>query len=308
MDLKTAYETLGIEHNSSPEEANKAFRKLAAKYHPDVNKEKDAEQKFKDINTAFQTINDPKSESNSDGNFHQNVSFRTFTEPDPIQLETRLTFIESILGCIKEFQADKYVPCPKCNGERFVQTKDNCKECNGKGRTVQKMGMNTFIIGCNECAGHGKKVEKCPSCKGEGTVLQKKKFKVPIVAVTDGHTMRLRGGGHFFLHPFFGSTVGDAFIHVKVDNHPKMKMEGKNVISTLELTLLESLEGVTKTVETVKGNYELKIPSSSRHKEEVEIKGFGVHFDAKNIGNHIFRLDIKYPSNTEKIIKLLKEG
>lgn len=303
MDIKKAYEILGLETSASIEEVNKAFKKMAARFHPDVNKESDAEEKFKNINSAYQLINNPPAKTSFNDHFKQNV--HTVSIPEPIHLQTHLTFIESVLGCTKEFQAEKYVQCSTCDGVGGIG-KNICEKCKGRGRSIFKEGYNTFIVECDACNGVGKQLEQCTICSGNCVILQMKKFKVPIYGAVDGHTVRLRGGGHFQTHPFFGNGYGDAYIHVTVDQHLTMKIDGTNVISTIEISLLEALEGTKKTVETVKGKISLKIPTGTRNKDEIELNGYGVVNESQK-GKHIFKLDVKYPTDKEKLIKLLKE-
>lgn len=305
MDIKQAYETLGLETSASTEEVSKAFKKMAARFHPDVNKESDAEEKFKNINSAYQLINNPPVHTPFNDHFKQNVNVRTVSIPEPIHLQTHLTFVESVLGCTKEFQAEKYVQCSTCDGVGGVG-KNICEKCKGRGKSIFKEGRNTFIVECDACNGLGKQLEQCTTCSGSCVVLQTKKFTVPITGAIGGQVIRLRGGGHFQVHPFFGNGYGDAYIHVTVESHLTMKIDGTNVISTIEISLLESLEGTKKTVETVKGKILLKIPAGTRNKDEIELKEYGVVDDSQK-GSHIFKLDVKYPTDKEKLIKLLKE-
>lgn len=317
MDLEKAYKILGLDSSSSKEEVNKTFRKLAARYHPDVNKEKDAEAKFKDINAAYQLVNNPPPEQNNfqshsvhnysvnfGKGFGKNVHKQSISSP--LELFVTLTFAESVLGCVKEFDAEKYIPCEECDGEGGKTSDTVCDVCKGRGRKIFQEHGNTFIMECDDCNGNGRKITKCKVCDGEGSKLQKKKFSVPINGVTENQIVRLRGGGHFQIHPIFGHTTGDAFIRVQISSHSEMRIKGDDVVSTLKLSLLEALEGVQRKVETVKGNLTIKIPAGSRNREKIEVKGYGVVTDHK-VGSHFFELDVQYP-NKDNLIKFLKEN
>lgn len=317
MDLKQAYETLGLQKNATTEEVNKAFRKTAAQYHPDKNKDPGAEQKFKDINSAYQVINNPPPEPQM--NFQQqggfggfqggfNVQHRHTTHhTPPLTLSVTLTFIEAVLGCVKEFEADKQVCCTRCDGEGGLTSKV-CSTCQGKGKKIYKQNNDVFIVNCETCGGNGRQVDPCPNCSGTGTKTERKKFSIPFQGICESGRIRVPGGGHFKSMGFFGSGTEDCLIDVTVQAHPSMRVDELNVISTVEVTLLQALEGTKVVVETVKGQIKLKVPAGVRNKDKIELRGYGVVVDGHGTGNHMFELDVQYPAKSERLIKFLKES
>lgn len=312
MDLKTAYQTLGLSPDASKEEAKKAFRKLAAKYHPDVNKDENAESKFKDINAAFYLIENPPLSFETQEPAQSWVrSWSTHNykiiQEQPLKININIDFKESVMGCKKTILVSRHAKCDDCNGSGNLPSAENCPPCNGKGKKIHQKGGIIVMEVCEHCSGIGKKNNICVKCNGKCVNLTDSNFEVSIPGgILNGQIVRLPGGGHY-QNNIFGNGYGDAFIQVAVSSEENMKLVGINVISTLEVTLLESLEGVEKNVKTVKGDVLISIPNKSRNKDEILKKGFGAISQGSGVGDHVFILDVKYPDDKiENLIKILK--
>lgn len=301
MNTQQAYAVLGIESSSSEDEIRKAFRKLANQYHPDKNKDPDAESKFKEINEAYQALKEPnKQEQSWVSTVSRSVQF------PPLQIQASLSFKEAVLGCKKTIQVSRYVKCDPCNGKGHWSTHDNCPGCEGKGRRVAVQGNVTMVMNCSQCHGAGRKQDVCTDCSGAGAKITDSSFDVSLPGgLLTGQVVRLGGGGHW-QSSHFGVGYSDAFVNINVNPEPNMRLVGHNVISTLEVSLLDALKGTTKTVPTVHGECELKVPRCSRNKDEVVKKGQGAIMQMSTIGDHIFVLDVKYPDDTDKLIKALE--
>ena len=221
MKLSEAYKELEISEKSTPEEAKKAFKKLAAKFHPDVNKDPSSESRFKKINEAYQCVQDGRSnerEMQSGWNpFHR----QQVIELENINLYLNIDFKESVLGCKKEIKYSRQAKCQSCNGDGEIKLNNGCKKCNGTGQTTLKQGGMIFMTTCHECAGRSN-TESCKNCNASGSTNNDLTMQVSIPAgIINGNVLRLQGMGNYA-----GSVMGvmdqytDAHCHIKVEPIP----------------------------------------------------------------------------------------
>src|SRR5579859_177866 len=190
MQKSEAYSILGISPDSSPEEAKKQYRKLMKQFHPDLNKDADAERKSKEINEAYQVISSPEPEENSFfPGFH---GFSTISLEDlfpfnqqktyfnsPLILESNITFAESVLGSTRELKYSRQTKCTSCEGQGTVSDNNSCAKCHGKGKFVSSQNGSVFIQTCPACHGKTKK-SPCQPCNKKGTVTSEVSIKVNI--------------------------------------------------------------------------------------------------------------------------------
>ena len=308
MKLKEAYAALELSEEASQEEAKKKYRELTKKFHPDINKEKDAEEKFKKINEAYECIksgkgNDRQTVSRSAQQYYQRII-------ENIEVQVTIDFKESVLGCKKEIKYARRSKCHTCNGQGQIRQNNGCQKCGGKGRiTNQEHGM-IFIRDCPDCKGKSsarpgdaRDTVQCDTCKGEGLAQADVSVHVTIPAgILDGNTLRLQGMGNYV-----GSMMGmidqytDVFCHVKVSSEAGLSIEGRSVVSTITITLLDALRGCDRTIKTIFGDRRIKIKPGSRNRDEVIIPHHGVG----GIGDQKVLLDVQYPKDTTKLIGLL---
>ena len=206
------------------------------------------------------------------------------------------------MGCKKEIKYSRQAKCHDCNGQGEIRQNNGCKKCGGKGRiTNQERGM-VFIRDCPDCQGRAN-MTSCNACKGEGLAQADVSVHVTIPAgILDGNTLRLQGMGNYA-----GSMMGmidqytDVFCHVKVQSEPGLRIEGKCVVSTVTIPLLDALRGCDRTVKTIFGDRRIHIKPESRNREEVIIPHHGVG----GMGDQKVMLDVEYPKDTTKLIGLL---
>lgn len=310
MNRAEALKTLGLEADASDEDAKKAFKKLVVKYHPDTNKDEDASRKLQEVNQAYKAVVDPAPQPQfpqgrqTVWNINPNPQHKKHFIRGNIEVPLTFTFTESVLGCKKSFMVAKYIACDACHG-MGTKTQDSvlCPTCNGARQRVTQRGVVHVVETCGSCVGPGVKVDNCDVCKGESSVIKDTNMTVSIDGgLLPERLIRLRGGGHYQTDPMFGAVITDLYIRPQIEPEPNMKISGMNVISTLELGLLEAVEGCTKKVKTVNGNVELKVPKKSRNKDEVLVKGAGV----PPHGNHVFVLDVRYPEPINEFVRKLK--
>lgn len=308
-----ACKVLGVEPGASEDDIKSAFRKLSKQLHPDVNKAEDAEQKFKEINEAYQFLQ--KHGSNYENNFSWNTNwiniqdeflnsvFQNFGQYHTINFgqstinnntihgNITLTFNESILGASKEVKYTRKGPCDKCSGKGSFSTPTET-ECKDKRKS------------CGICAGTGKVLHKepCKNCHSKCTIMQEATINVSLPPGTiDGQIYSVQYAGDYNVNHL--NKWGPARFRVNVLDHASLKRVDNNVVSEINITLLEALKGVTKRVETVEGEKSLVIPPKRKHMDNVVAKGLGV----KGVGDHYFIIRVDYPEDVQFLIDVMEK-
>ncbi len=318
MKLTEAYKLLELEETATPEEAKKKYRQFTKQFHPDINKEPGAEDKFKAINQAYECIKSGKGNDREDfipeEYYHGwGGGFNPFGSSNPFQQQTRpashiqlnidISFKDSVLGCKKDLKFTRKNKCQKCNGQGTIKLNNGCKKCHGQGQVISQKGNMMFQSVCPLCHGRSN-VEKCEPCKAAGTVDHEVSVSVKIPGgVTSESVLKMQGYGNFV-----GSFMGvqdqftDANCKINVALDPDLSLKDGYVILNHNISLLDALTGTTRSVKTVLGDKEISIPPLSKNKEEIIIKNVGV--DRK--GEQKVILHIDYPEDTSDLIELLK--
>lgn len=301
MNLQEAYSILELPFGSSEAEVKKRYREFTKKYHPDVNKETEAEDKFKKINEAYSLINTPN---------NKNPRKFTYIDLQPIELHVEISFKESVLGCKKALKFTRKNKCPICDGQGERIIDNGCPKCKGKGKIVQQQG--NFIISrtCDKCMGKSD-TKICDQCE-EGVVETETSITVNIPGgVKSGNVLRLGGMGNYvglrfnqYSNPFFEDIerFTDAHVNITVQPYFDLKIMEENVVSELELSLLEAIQGTKKHVNTIIDLKEVAIPPLSKNKDEILLPNLGVN--AK--GSHKLVLKVNYPTDAEDLARLVE--
>lgn len=321
MDTVQACQILGIEVGASKEDVDKAFKKMAVKYHPDKNKDnqEEAEAKFKEANQAYQLLKEygtqprvnfgPSFNDISSRDFMNDffsVNFSNFTGPFRRQSMRReipmgvvdISFVESISGCRKEIPITRQVNCTTCNGSGVTQLISDvkCEKCKGEKR----VNVNGKDLPCTRCGatGFAKRNSACGDCNQTGSKTETKRVIVGIPAgVESGNSIRIKGEGGII-----NGTPADAILRVSVEKDPDLQKDGNDVISCITIPLLDALKGCSKEVRTAYGSKTLKIKPGIKNNDTVRVRGFGVG----NAGSHVFNIKVEYPNDTEPLIELLE--
>lgn len=316
MAKRDYYEVLGINKNADEKEIKMAFRRLAKKYHPDVNKESGAEEKFKEIQEAYAVLSDENKRSQYDrfghsafeganggaggfdfsgfdfsdifdnifgggGSFSyssRGSSTRRKTRGNDSLLVMEISFMEAVLGCVKEVEITTTEKCSECKGKGGFG-EHTCEECHGSGTVT---GSQNTIFGsfltkttCPTCKGEGITYDKvCSKCRGKGRTKVVKEIDVKVPeGVDDGNRIRLSDMGEASPN---GGPNGDLYIEFKVSDHEFYERDGNDVYLELPITITEAIMGTKKDVKLLKDIVTLTIPAGSNSGDKHRLRGKGI--------------------------------
>lgn len=333
------YEILGVSRNATDEEIKKAYRKLALTYHPDRNcGDVEAEEKFKEINQAYQVLGDREKRATfdrfgttdpsggfSDFGFSRNFDdifgdlFNDFfggtqrrrsRKGDDLRYNLEIEFEEAVFGVEKEIEIPQDVRCPTCKGSRVEPGYQPtiCPACNGKGQARYTQGFFTINRTCEHCGGEGRIIKNpCKACKGRGTIRSQRTLKISIPPGVDtGTRLKMRGEGAQGQHD---SAAGDLYVVLKVKEHPLFEREGDDIYSHAEVFFPTLCLGGEIRVATLEGEAGLKIPPGTSPEKVFRLKGLGVpKTNGYGRGDQFIHLHVAVPTAiTEKQRTLLEE-
>ena len=300
---KDYYEILGVKKDATKQEIKSAYKKLAKKYHPDLNKDNpEAEKKFKEINEAYSGLSDENKRANYDrfgstgdqfSGFNQGSGFQGFDFGDifegffggrtqrrrrgsNLKAELELTFEEAAFGTSKNLKVTKYDKCNTCDG-KGGEDLINCSECNGSGRITKSFrtpfGAFQQSTTCPSCQGSGQTFKHiCKSCNGSAKKRTTKTVKVKVPeGISDGSTLRIRGEGEYGEAGF-----GDLFIEIFVKPHDIFERQGNDIFLELPITFSQAALGDKVKVPTLRDKVNMKIPGGTQSGTVMRLKGEGV--------------------------------
>ena len=328
------YGVLGLSKNASQVEIKTAYRKLARKYHPDVNQDPDAEEKFKDLNAAYEVLSDPEKRSMYDrfgtvkpgmggfDGFHD--PFDIFSEVfsnlggfgfgsagrrsgprrgRDIRSKLTITFEEAAFGVEKEIVIQRLESCEVCHGsgaEPGTQP-ERCPQCNGSGQVRQSqqtfLGSFVNIISCPRCDGKGSIIHNsCQNCNGEGKVYNRKRMNVRIPAgIADGMSIRLSGEGE---PGEKGGPAGNLYVNVHVKQHAYFERRDDDILLEMKINIAQAALGTTIKVPTLDGERELPIPAGIQSNTVLRMRGLGLpRLRSAGRGNQLVVIQVATPEN-----------
>jgi len=323
--MEDYYELLGINKNTSTQEVKKAYRRLAHKYHPDRNSEPNAEQKFKQITEAYETLSNPQKKEKYDnpqsgfsnnfggfGGFGDLFDFfgggRQQYKGRDLKIRINIELIEAFKGTTKNLSFNRNVQCYGCKGMGGKGT--TCGQCSGYGHLEQKSSFVRMTKTCDACRGSGVKISSvCSICHGKGQTPQKREILVKIPpGIKSGNQIKVAGEGEI-TDP--KHQPGDLFCIINVSEHKKFKINSNNLYSEEHISFAQACLGDNIKVSCLDdSNVSLKIPPGTTHGTEFEIKNKGMP-DIRNpsrYGSQHVRVAIKVPTEISKNAKsLIKE-
>lgn len=306
MNRTEACSILGVNESITPEELKKKYKELTRKYHPDINKEDGAEAFFKKINEAYDILskNHIADESNSGFNpFAWNTNpFNKIRYAENISLFTEISFRESVLGIKKDFTYSRNIKCVVCAGQGQQPINNGCNICHGKGVVTGRQGNMFFSQTCHGCRGQIKTLP-CEKCSAQGTVTTQTSINVSIPGgVISGNILRLSNMGNFVGSMMNMDQYTEVHLHITVTPYENLSLQDIDVVSNLDLSLLEAIQGVEKSIFTIYGDKNILIPPLTKNKDEIIIPKLGVN----GTGSQRVIINVNYPTNIHELISVLK--
>lgn len=329
------YDVLGISRTASEDEIRKAYRRLARQYHPDINKEDGAEEQFKEINEAYEVLNNSEQRAAYDRFGHAGLGgfngaggdpfgftgspfsdlFETFfgqatgrarrtaaARGADLEATVDLTFEEAVFGAEKELQLTRLEVCEDCHGTRMRdgQTPPVCTVCGGSGevRRVQHTILGQFVSAapCENCGGEGHIItDPCPTCRGRGRVSKKRTITVTVPAGVDSDSS-LRLSGQGEQLP--GGVPGNLYVRIRVKQHDHFVRQGKQIHLDMPVNVAQATLGAELTVPTVDGDVVLTIPNGTQPGQQFRLRGKGVpDVRGGSRGDQIVTVRVVIPTN-----------
>lgn len=344
---KDFYATLGVSKSATPEEITKAYRKLARKYHPDLNKTKEAEEKFKDISEAYDVLNNKEQRQRYDAIRQFGMGGARFTggsgSGGAYSSADFSDLFSSMFGPSAAGSGGQNIHFTTTgSGPEGMNLNDILSMMGGMGGSGASGSTGSFNSYSHRSHGAGNGNPFAPqeeshepvrggdknasitlsfrqAVKGATISLGSlgKKFKTHIPAgVKNGQKIRVPGKGKAGR---FGGANGDLYVHVTVQPDPVFTMDGRDLKMTLPLTYGEAALGATIEGQDLFGNpLEVEVPAGSSSGTEIRLPGRGVH-TRKGTGDLIVVTSIRVPQklnakqkkaveNLESLTADFKEG
>jgi molecular chaperone DnaJ len=349
------YATLGVDRTAADDEIKKAYRKLAMASHPDRNGgSKEAEEKFKDITEAYDVLRDPQKRAAYDrygeaglrgggaGGFHhvdlsealgifmrdfggfgglddlfgrsQGVGARGGAD---IKITMPLTLVEVATGVEKEIRIKVLDSCETCSGSGAEpgSKANRCATCGGHGevRRAQRSFFGQFVAvtPCPSCKGEGQVVETpCKKCKGDGRTRSEKSIKVSVPAgVATGQYMTLRGVGNIGARK---GERGDVHVVFEVADDPRFERDGEDLYTEVLVTYPQLVMGTAMQVPTATSAVSLTVPPGTQSGQMFHLRGRGLaRVNAAGTGDLHVRVQLWTPDKVseeeERLIVRLSE-
>ena len=321
---KNYYAILGITPDSDAQEVKSAYRKLARKYHPDVNKEQGSVEKFKDISEAYEVLSNEKKRKQYDllngfyktnkqkvksegakTEYKKTAEQKEQTAEDYKNKATRPSFkedkeafqkndfksaINDILEGIAKEKKNKKTPKKGADiyAEVTITLQDSVR---GTSRVINVMHKEL----CPNCEGrrfiNG---AKCGVCHGTGEYIQHKKLTVMIPKnVKNGTKLRIQGEGN---PGFYGGENGNLYLTVKIEPNSNIRIEGADVFCRVPITPFEAVLGGHISIPVFDGNISLNLPPKTLSGQKFRLSGEGIKTNGK-FGDMIITVEIQIPKS-----------
>ena len=331
---KNYYEILEISIDASTAEIKTAYRKLARKYHPDINKSPEAIERFKEISTAYETLSNPierekynilkgifeptktkTSSEQAEAEYKNTTKNPNTTTPQNNSSEKSKKQKPKKRG----FDLIKFFKYLNAKFKKQKREKENKKPQKGQNITTDvTISPEEVITGskriinvlstqtCPKCHGH-KFINggKCSECNGSGEVSKRKKITVTIPkGIKDGAKLRLKGEGGIGKN---GGTCGDLYINVKIETPTKVHFDKQNIYYDVPITPFEAALGEEIKIPTFDGTIKLKLPKNTCSGQKFRIAGQGIKKNGK-VGDLIVTVSIEFSQDlSDDEIKLYEK-
>lgn len=302
--MRDLYEVLEVDRRADPDEIKAAFRRLAARHHPDRNPDDpEAQERFQTINHAYQILSDPLRRKQYDlfgprafapGGFGGQVDFGNIDalfgdllgalglKANRRGIETArvtLSFVEAALGCTKEVQYDQVDHCAECHGsggERGTASK-TCGACQGKGKVRYRESILPLATerSCSRCSGRGRiPNEPCRQCRGRGLARARRSLAVQIPAgIVSGGVVSVEGAGS---RPRAGEAFAKLEVKCEVVSHELFTRDGDDIRLKVPVSFVQAALGGEVLVPTLEGKVRLRVPPGTQPGTVLRVRGHGV--------------------------------
>lgn len=346
------YEILGVEKTVSEEELKKAYRRLARQHHPDLqsgdHQKKASEEKFKEINEAYEVLSDQEKRKRYDMFGHagaqQGAGFEGFggfggagfgdvfndifedffgqtrgggraERGNDLQYNLELSFEEAVYGKEAKLKIPRWEICTDCKGTgaKSAASIKTCPSCKGAGQLRFQQGFFSVSRPCGQCDGAGQIVtDPCPTCQGRQRVYKERTIAVHIPAgIETGMRLRLSNEGE---HGANAGPPGDLYVAITVKPHPVFQRKGLDIQCDVPINLVTAILGGKVEVPTLKGDTVIKVPPGTQHDKTLRIKGLGIpSLKGGQTGDHIYTIKVQIPTKLtarqkELLMEFAKEG
>jgi len=309
MEFKDYYAILGIDKTASPDEIQRAYRKLARKYHPDVNKESGAEDKFKDVGEAYEVLKDPEKREKYDryGSAWR-AAQQSGGEPPPSYEDIWVDMSGSPDETFSGFSGFS-----SFFDQLFGGGSHRRRAAWGNPGVSPRGGSWSWsMAGADQEARLPLSLEEAAR-GGEREISltdpdtgQTRTYTVPIPkGIRQGQRIRLSQLGGKGMG---GGQTGDLYLHVELLPHPKFRLEGRDLYTTLEVTPWEAALGADATLSTLGGNVRVKVPAGSSSGRRIRLRGKGFPDPRGGAGDLYAEIQIAVPKSlTDEERRLFEE-
>ncbi len=347
------YEVLGVSKNAEASEIKKAYRKLALQYHPDKNPgNKEAEEKFKEAAEAYDVLGNEEKRRRYDQFGHAGLGggaggfggagmsmddifsqfgdiFGSFTgfggfgggrharhvnRGTNLRVKVKLTLEEIATGVEKKIKVKKYVADTHCNGTGAKDGKSfsNCSTCHGTGQVTRVqntiLGQMQTTSTCPSCGGEGKIInEKCPHCNGEGVMLSEEVITLNIPAgVGDGMQLSISGKGNAARR---GGVNGDLIVLIEEQEHGQLVRDGNDLLYNAFVSFPDAVLGSSVEIPTLEGKVKVKVDAGTQPGKILRLRGKGLpDINGYGRGDLLVKINVWIPKNLSKDDKKMMEG
>ena len=315
MNNTEYYDRLGVSKDASQDEIKRAYRKMSKKYHPDINKEPGAEEKYKEVQEAYETLSDDQKRAAYDqygpdgangfggqggfGGFDGGAGFGGFEDifssffgggatrnpnaprqGDDLQYRVNLSFEEAIFGAEKEVHYNREATCKTCSGSgaKPGTSPVTCGRCHGQGviNVDTQTPLGMMRRQVTCDVCHGTGQEIKESCQTcHGTGHEKQSHKVSVKIPAGVETGQQIRLAGQGEAGFNGGPYGDLFVIINVNPSDKFTRDGSTIYYTLNISFVQAALGDTVEVPTVHGNVEMVIPAGTQTGKTFRLKGKG---------------------------------
>lgn len=344
--MQNPYDLLGVARDADETEIRSAFRRLAAQHHPDRNPgDPTAQQRFADLNAAYQILGDPQKRAAFDrfgaaafrpGGFgasgpnvafdFANLNLGDFVRLDnvfgdllgamgvklsksgDVRQKVTLTFEEAARGCERTLEYTVQELCPRCSGsggEPGAHT-TLCGTCEGRGR-VRAVPLPIERT-CPKCHGSGRRSTRdCTTCRGAGLLGIKRSRTVQIPpGIESGATRELRGAGN---RPSPDRPAGDLVVEIAVETHDFFRREDDDILCTMHIGFTQAALGTELEVRTLDGPAKLRVPPGTQPGTLLRMRGKGLpHRVRSGRGDQLVEMVVDVPRELNARARALVEA